>query len=88
MHRQQMLEILFDLKKQLKQSSLEAGDRQRMEALAEEIERRVHASDNDLSGDEYLLKKVAEAIEEYEADHPAVTNIMGRISDLLARIGL
>ncbi len=41
-----------------------------------------------MSGDEFLLHELRLALQEFEDDHPALTEIVGRMADLLAKIGL
>lgn len=44
--------------------------------------------DSLLTGDEYLLSEISEALEEFEEEHPQITALIGNISDLLAKMGL
>nr|WP_246722614.1 DUF4404 family protein [Aliikangiella sp. G2MR2-5] len=84
-----MAEILFDLKKELEDNqALDSHERQTMEALAEEIEIKLDDPQADLNGDQYLLTKLKEAAEEFEANHPKFTNIVGRVSTLLSNMGI
>ncbi|MDA0977745.1 MAG: DUF4404 family protein [Proteobacteria bacterium] len=41
-----------------------------------------------MSADEYLIQELAEALEEFEEEHPRLTELVGRITDLLARMGI
>ena len=89
MDKQQMLEILAELKKELAQNSrLDQHQRQTMEALVEEINLRVSDPEVDMSSDKFLLSRLKSQTEEFEVNHPKLTNIIGRLSDLLARIGI
>lgn len=89
MDKQQMLEILNELKYELADnSSLETHQRQTMEALAEEIDSRINDPDNNKSGDEYLLDRLKDETESFEVNHPKLTHILGRLSDLLSRMGI
>ena len=89
MNKDEMAEILFDLRKTLKASDdLEHHQKQVMEALADEIERKITAPEANMSGDQYLLTKLKDAAKEFEADHPKLTAVVGRLSDLLARMGI
>jgi len=89
MNKEQMAEILFELRTELAEN-VELGNhrKQVMEALSDEIERKINAPEADMAGDDYLLNKLKEAAEEFEAEHPKLTNIVGRLSDLLARMGI
>lgn len=41
-----------------------------------------------MSGDEYLLHELKEALEDFEEEHPQLTTLIGNISDLLAKMGI
>ena len=89
MHKHEMTEILFELKTELETNDqIEDHQRQTMTALAEEIALKVNDRQESMSGDKFLLTKLREAAEEYETSHPKMTNIVGRLSDLLARMGI
>lgn len=84
-----MLSILSELKAELNDNqNLDAHQRQTTEALIEEITSQVNAPENHLSGDQYLINKLKEMTEEFEVNHPKLTDIFGRLSDLLSRMGL
>lgn len=84
-----MMAILFELKTELAEnSSLDSHQRQTMEAFAEEIDIRINDPDNNKSGDEYLLDRLRDQAEKFEINHPKLTDIVGRLSDLLARMGI
>lgn len=89
MNQQQMKEILFELRKELAEDEdINSHHHQVMESLAQEIEARVFDPQTDLSGDQFLLTRLKEAAEEFETEHPKLTAIVGRLSDLLARMGI
>ena len=89
MHKHEMTEILFELKNELKNNKqIEKHQRQVMTLLAEEIALKVNEPQVSMSGDKFLLTKLKEATEEFETTHPKMTNIVGRLSDLLARMGI
>ena len=89
MHKHEMTKILFELKNELESNDqIEAHQRQIMTALAEEISIKVNDPQESMSGDKFLLSKLKEVTEEYETTHPKMTNIVGRLSDLLARMGI
>lgn len=89
MNKEQMAEILFELRTELAENTeLETHRKQVMEALADEIERKINAPEADMTGEDYLLTKLKEAAEEFETEHPKLTNIVGKLSDLLARMGI
>ena len=41
-----------------------------------------------MSGDEYIVHELKEALEEFEEQHPKLTDLIGRMSDLLSKIGI
>ncbi len=41
-----------------------------------------------MSGDEFLIEQVKQSLEDFEGEHPKITEIMGKMSDLLAKIGI
>ena len=41
-----------------------------------------------MTGDEYLVNELKELLEEFEEDHPQLTLLLGRVSDLLAKMGI
>jgi len=89
MDRQEMLQILTDLDEQLSNTEdLDEYHRSKTIALSQHIKRALSDGDDRLSGDEFLTKKIKDAIDDFEINHPQLTTIVGRISDLLAGSGL
>lgn len=41
-----------------------------------------------MSGDEYLVNELSEALEDFEESHPEITSLVSRVTDLLAKIGI
>jgi hypothetical protein len=41
-----------------------------------------------MSGDEYLIHEMKESLAQFEQSHPGLTDILGRMSDLLAKMGI
>ena len=41
-----------------------------------------------MSGDEYIVHELGEALQHFEETHPQVTDLLSRISDLLSKIGI
>ncbi len=88
-NKQEMRQILFELRQQMAiNSSLDDHQRQSLQALSEEITRKIEDPVNNLSSDAYLLRKFKEETEEFENKHPDLTHVVGRLSDLLARMGI
>ncbi|TQV89855.1 DUF4404 family protein [Aliikangiella coralliicola] len=89
MDKQQMAEILYEIRTELAgNEKIEHHQRQLMEALAGEIEERIGSPEVDMSGDQFLLTRLKDLAKDFEAEHPKFTNIVGRLSDLLARMGI
>ncbi len=89
MNKQQMSEILFELREALvKNEQIDAEQSQSMQTLAGEIESRINDPQALLSGDEFLLGRLKESAENFEVKHPELTEIIGRLSDVFARMGL
>lgn len=89
MNRQEMSSILQELEAELSDdNNLDEYHRQKTQALAKYIQAMLEKSDDQLTGDEFLLKKMRESIDDFEVNHPKITNIIGRVSDLLSRGGV
>jgi len=89
MNNQQMLDILNELRVELNNNqSLDTHQIQTTKALIEEITAQVNSPENQLTGDQYLVNKLKQLTEEFEVNHPKMTDIFGRLSDLLSRMGL
>ncbi len=84
-----MLDILSELKSELESdASLEVYHRQKMEALANEIDTRINSPEVEMSGVEFVVKRLKSEVESLEVDYPRITDVVGRLSDLLSRIGI
>lgn len=89
MNRQEMSIILQELEAELtEESNLDDYHRQKTQALAEYVQKMLVTADDQLTGDEFLMKKMRESIDDFEVNHPKITNIVGRVSDLLSRGGV
>ncbi len=89
MNRQDMSGILQELESELSDvNNLDEYHRQKTQALAEYIQTMLEKGDDQLTGDEFLMKKMRESIDDFEVNHPKMTNIVGRVSDLLSRSGV
>ncbi len=85
MNRQEMSSILQELEKELSDEvNLDDYHRQKAQALAEYIQAMLVKGDDQLTGDEFFMKKIRESIDDFEVNHPKITNIVGRVSDLLS----
>lgn len=89
MNRQNMSDILQELEKELaEETNLDEYHRLKLQSLAEHIKNVLKQSDDQLTGDEFLIKKIKDSIDDFEVKHPKITDIIGRVSDLLSRGGL
>ena len=89
MNRQDMSNILQELESELSdENNLDEYHRHKVQALAEYIQKMLEKADDQLTGDEFLIKKIRESIDDFEVNHPKITNIIGRVSDLLSRGGV
>lgn len=89
MNQFEMSEILRHLENELSDDkALSEQERAKAAALAEQIKEMLGKSEENKNSDEFLLSKLKEQIEQFEIQHPAITEIVGRLSDLLARAGL
>jgi len=89
MNRQDMSGILQELESELSdENNLDEYHRQKTQALAEYIQKMLEKADDQLTGDEFLIKKIHESIDDFEVNHPKITNIVGRVSDLLSGGGV
>ena len=85
MKRQEMSGILQELENELsEENNLDHYHQQKTQALAEYIQQLLNNGDDQMTGDEFLVKKLKESIEEFEINHPKLTNIVGRVLDLLS----
>lgn len=41
-----------------------------------------------MTGDEYLAHELAEGLKHLEEEHPHITSLVGRVSDLLSKMGI
>ncbi|MET1254059.1 DUF4404 family protein [Aliikangiella maris] len=89
MDKQQMLDILVELKNELDSNQItDSYQRQKTEALIDEINRQMTQPTTDMTGDKYLVEKLKSEIETIQVHHPQLTDLIGRLSDLLARMGI
>ncbi|MBT4161021.1 MAG: DUF4404 family protein [Gammaproteobacteria bacterium] len=41
-----------------------------------------------MSGDEFLVHELSDALTHFEESHPQITDLLGRVSDLLSKMGI
>jgi hypothetical protein len=81
-------ELLAELETQIRQSDdLDAGLKGRLEQLQAAIQSRLDTQ-ADESGPHSLVEPVRQAIDEFEDSHPTLTLTLGRIMDVLNKLGI
>ncbi len=89
MNRLELIELQKQLEAQLSgDQPLDEYHQQKAAHLMDKINELLQRKEENLSADEFLVSKINQAIEEFEINHPQLTIIVGRISDLLARAGI
>jgi hypothetical protein len=84
-----MSEVLRKLEDELNSDvGLNDYEKNKTIALSDHIRAMLAREDENMSGDDFLLSKLKQQLEEFEVEHPEITEIVGRLSDLLARSGL
>ena len=41
-----------------------------------------------MSGDEYIINELKDGLQHFEETHPRITDLVGRVSDLLSKMGI
>ena len=88
MDRKKIDEYLEQLRQEI--SSMEGTDAEassRLRALTGQIEAAVKTSPGD-SGDSDILDTIQAGIENFETEHPAITDVLNRIATLLGNMGI
>jgi hypothetical protein len=89
MNRLELIELHKQLDEELNvEPSLDEYHRQKVIDLIAKIDDLLLRKEENLPADEFLVKKVEQAIDDFEINHPQLTTIVGRISDLLASAGI
>jgi hypothetical protein len=83
----QMEELLAELRKEVGEHELSAGQRARMAALEEQIAQRL-AADQVTPDSESPRDAVQGYIDEFHRTHPTLTMVLGRILDHLNKMGI
>jgi len=85
--REEMEALLAKLRREVADAGeLSATQRARIDALQEQIERRVAAADEQHA--ETLREQLREHIDEFQRSHPTMTLVLGRILDHLNKMGI
>jgi hypothetical protein len=87
MPQKQMQELLAELRREVAGAeTLSEAQRQRMEELQEEIERRMAEEPPRREGSPADM--VRAQIDEFQREHPTLTMVLGRILDSLNKMGI
>ena len=88
MPRKELRKTLQDLRFELDRLHFENEDhRDKANESVDALEEKLR-EESFMSGDEYLVHELGEALEHFEESHPQLTDLVNRISDLLAKIGI
>lgn len=89
MNRLELIELQKQLDEQLSsEHPLDDYHQQKANNLSKQITQLLEKKEENLPADEFLVNKVNHAIDDFEINHPQLTTIIGRISDLLASAGI
>ncbi|MDA8744870.1 DUF4404 family protein [Rubripirellula amarantea] len=84
--RQELENALAQLHKHLQDvQELDVEERARLEAAVTEIQTSLDRSE---VNSQSLAERLQEATEEFKASHPALTENLGRIADMLSQMGI
>ncbi|MCM2373003.1 DUF4404 family protein [Aporhodopirellula aestuarii] len=84
--RTQLEETLDQLRKQLADvESLDPEEREQLEEAVNEIKQSLDRSE---VSSQSLAERLSEATAHFQESHPALTNSVGRIADMLAQMGI
>lgn len=88
MPRRRLQESLEDLERELERAeTLDAAARQRLDQLLTEARRVLEASRED-DEEPSLLDRLREATREFEEEHPALAETVGRLATALSNMGI
>lgn len=92
---QRLKERVDALHQQLSGSdSLDEADRASLESLLADVARvlerddEAHEKAESVEADESLVDQLREAAENFEEQHPTLTELVGRVADALSRLGI
>ena len=88
MPRQEMYKTLQELKLELDKLHFEhEAHRAAVSDSVATLERKLQ-EESLMSGDEFLVHELKDALEAFEESHPRVTDLVSRMTDLLSKIGI
>lgn len=84
--RTQLEETLDQLRLQLASvEDLDAEERERLQAAVNEIQNSLDRTEVDSQS---LAQRLSDATAHFQESHPALTNSVGRVADMLAQMGI
>jgi F0F1-type ATP synthase membrane subunit b/b' len=88
MPKQELHHTLQELRLELEKAHFDYEDkRQTANRSVDALEEKLR-HESSMSGDEYLLNELREALEDFEESHPEITTLVSRVADLLAKMGI
>lgn len=88
MPREELKVTLQDLRMELEKAHFEHEQhRDKANQHLAELEEKL-LEESLMSGDEYLVHELKELLDDFEEEHPRITTLVSRVSDLLAKIGI
>jgi uncharacterized alpha-E superfamily protein len=87
MPKKELHKTLQELRVELDRAHFDYEKTPSVESSMSQLEEKLR-EESFMTGDEYLVHELKEALEEFEEDHPQLTDLVGRISDLLSKIGI
>jgi hypothetical protein len=90
MEKDRLREDLERLHQELARSeSVDAASRSLLIDVLHDIEAVLERSEPEIAGaDESLIHRLRETTSQFEESHPTLTELVGRIADLLSRLGI
>ena len=88
MPKQELHKTIQELQLELEKLNFEnEAHRDRVNQSVTDFEKKL-LDESFMSGDEFLVHEIKEALEEFETSHPRLTDLVGRVSDLFAKMGI
>ena len=88
MPREALKTTLQELQLELEKLNFEnQAHRSEVDRSVAELEKKLR-DESFMSGDEYLIHELRESLQSFEEHHPRLTELIGHMSDLLAKLGI
>jgi hypothetical protein len=87
--RQKLRETLEELERELEQTDVtHAASRERLEHVIREVRALLEETAREGDAERSLLDRVREATREFEEEHPALAETIGRVATALSNMGI